>query len=248
MHRVGRAAVTVCELLATLAMLALAIALLVPAPPTDGFFDFVHVDSSGQETPYVLFIPASYRGDKPFPLILFLHGHGDGLRFRVTEVGLGQVIARDKAKFPFFALFPRTDGRWYPDSPDPQRAIEVLEAVGRNYSIDRRRVYLTGVSSGGSATWQIAAMYPATFAAIVPVCGVPPVELVPRLKHIPCWCFHGDSDDWVRVDQPRRMIEALRAVGGDPRYTEFKGHAHGIWGLAYDMPELYEWLLEQRLP
>jgi pimeloyl-ACP methyl ester carboxylesterase len=47
--------------------------------------------------------------------------------------------------------------------------VTVLEEVSKIYSIDRRRVYLTGASMGATGCWNLAAHYPHLFTGIVPV-------------------------------------------------------------------------------
>jgi predicted peptidase len=42
------------------------------------------------------------------------------------------------------------------------------------------------------------------------------------------------------------MIDALRNVGGNPRYTEYPGVGHDSWDKAYATDELYDWLLRQK--
>jgi hypothetical protein len=45
------------------------------------------------------------------------------------------------------------------------------------------------------------------------------------------------------------MIAALKAVGGNPKYTEVKGGGHTIWDKIYDEHDdaLYDWLFDQHL-
>ena len=115
-------------------------------------------------------------------------------------------------------------------------------------SLDKQRVYLTGLSNGGTAVWHHAAKHPERWAAIVPVSGGGRPKLAPQIKHIPCWCFHGERDQGSPVADTRAMIEVLRAAGGTPKYTELEATGHNTWDDAYAMPELYKWLLKQKLP
>ncbi len=41
------------------------------------------------------------------------------------------------------------------------------------------------------------------------------------------------------------MVAALKAAGGDPKFTEYPGVGHNCWDKAYATPELYDWLLKQ---
>lgn len=82
------------------------------------------------------------------------------------------------------------------------------------------------------------------FPAIVPICGGDPKSAA-KFKDLPCWCFHGDADPTVKVDLSREMVKALKAAGGDPKYTEYPGVGHNSWTQAYADKELYAWLWKQ---
>ncbi len=162
-----------------------------------GFLDRVFKDPDGKEAKYVLFVPHDYKGDKEYPVILFLHGSGetgdDGKKQAAT--GLGPAIKKNEKSFPFFAIFPQSQKRnWQAGSPDANRALAILDEVEKEYKIDKKREYLTGLSMGGFGTWSVAAKYPERWAAIVPVCGGArgkETEVAEAIKNIPVWCFHG---------------------------------------------------------
>lgn len=219
--------------------------------PAHGFLDRTIKDADGKEAKYVLFVPDEYTGDKPFPLILFLHGSGetgtDG--HKQATVGLGPAVKKQEADgkhFPCFVIFPQSQNRtWRADSKDAQRALAILAAVQKEYKIDDKRLYLTGLSMGGFGTWSLAEKYPDRWAAIVPCCGGGDPAKAKELKDIPCWVFQGDADPVVPVRRARDMVAALKAAGGDPKYTEYPGVGHDCWDKAYATPELYDWLLMQ---
>jgi predicted peptidase len=219
------------------------------AAEATGFLDRVYTDSAGNEHKYVLFVPERYH-EKPRPLILFLHGIGergtDGRK--QTAVGLGPAIQKQRHTFPFITVFPQARlGYWTAEIDDSQMALAILDDVEKTYRVDTKRVYLTGISLGGHGVWCLAQKDPGRWAAIVPVCGWGNPDHAERIKDIPCWCFHGARDTTVRAVTSENMIEALRSVGGSPRYTEYPDVGHGSWVRAYATPELYDWLLAQRL-
>jgi predicted peptidase len=221
-------------------------------PPRErGFIPREYVAPSGRKHKYFVFVPHSYNSDSEWPAILFLHGAGetgsDGIR--ETEVGLGPAIARQATEFPFVAVFPQSHtGRWQAGSSDARTALAILNEVREQYRIDPRRIHLTGISMGGYGTWSLAAAHPDDWASIVPICGGGDPIQADRIKDIPCWAFHGDADNVVPVERSRTMIEALRAAGGNPRYTEFRGVGHNSWDPAYATPELSEWWLANARP
>lgn len=215
-----------------------------------GFLDRVIKDADGKEAKYVVFVPHDYDGKKPYPTILFLHGAGetgtDGQK--QARGGLGNAIRKQEQTFGFITIFPQSQKRtWQADSDDAQRAMKILAQVQKAYKVDPKRIYLTGLSLGGFGTWSLAVKYPTKWAAIVPICGGGDPNQAITIKRIPCWCFHGDADPTVKVDKSREMIKALKAVGGKPKYDEYPGVGHNSWDMAYGTPELYDWLLKQKL-
>jgi len=113
--------------------------------------------------------------------------------------------------------------------------------------IDRDRVYLTGFSMGGYGTWQTAAAYPRTFAAIAPVCGLSDLPDIPRLPAIPISAVASDQDVNVPVTESQKMIDSLRKSGADARLTVYPDLAHDCWTMTYRDSRLYLWFLDHSL-
>jgi predicted peptidase len=216
------------------------------AIPT-GFLDKVYKGRGDAPAKYVVFIPHEYDGTRAFPVILYLHGAGlTGTDGREQVKGsLGEAIRKREKTFPFIVVFPQShEGSWKADSSDGKRALAILDDVLKSYAVDAKRVYLTGVSMGGEGTWSLAAAHPDRWAAIVPLCGGGDPRTAAKIKDIPCWCFHGDAD---QPEQSRAMIRALKRAGGRPLYHEYPGVGHNCWDLTYAMPDLYEWLVQQKI-
>ncbi len=228
-----------------------------------GFLPRVHKGPDG-DSKYVLFVPHGYTGAKEYPLILFLHGAGERGDDGETPVkqGIGNAIKfkGGEQKFPFFVIFPqaRVKGSWKAGMPDADRALAILAEVQKAYKIDNKRLYLTGLSMGGSGTWSLAAAeggfsnppWPDGLenpSSAAPICGGSNPATATMIKDIPCWCFCGDKDGAKLVESNRTMIKALQAVGGTPRYSEFPFVGHNSWDPAYATPELYSWFLSHKL-
>jgi len=113
--------------------------------------------------------------------------------------------------------------------------------------VDKQRIYLTGLSRGGGAAWEMAVQYPETFAAMAVVCGMTPVPYASWIdKKMPMWVFHGAEDKSIPVSESDEMVKKLREMGYDVRYTKYKDVGHDSWIQAYDTETLYDWLVQQK--
>lgn len=194
--------------------------------------------------PYQLFLPSGYSAtrDRQWPLILFLHGSGErGSDIEKVKVHGPPKVADRQPDFPFITVSPLlpADEDW-----DIAKLDAVLDHIVRTYRVDRSRLYLTGLSRGGHASWRWEAAAPGRFAAIAPVSGRGDPSQACKLKATPVWAFHGDRDDIVTPFGSFAMVEAIRSCGGKPRLTIYPDTGHDAWTRTYDDPQLYEWLLQ----
>lgn len=219
-----------------------------------------------EEDRFSVYVPEDYTPEKAWPLIVFLHGAGergdDGTA--QTEVGVGPAIQENPERFPAIVLMPQC-----PEGTTWRTRHDHLEAqvawARETYTIDDQRIYLTGLSMGGYATWLWGALHTDTFAALLPVCGGgdpdaldeklgtrggnPYGSLPSRLRAlatVPIWAFHGGADEAVPPEESRAMVEALKARDGNIRYTEYEGVGHNAWDRTYQDPDVIAWLFEQR--
>lgn len=203
--------------------------------------------------PYLVYLPDDYdSSNEDYPLILFLHGkgeRGDSLD-AIKKHGLPRKFEAGDS-LPFIVIAPQCplNANWEHLLPNLNAILETAKAV---YRVDRQRVYLTGLSMGGSGTWSLATEYPEQFAAIIPICGVYNhwLDYPERLKNIqstPVWCFHGDADEAVPLAHSQQMIDGLKHYGNQVKFTIYPGVGHDSWTQTYDNPEIYQWLLSHRL-
>jgi len=205
----------------------------------------------GSQREYALFIPPQYNDDPAhrWPVILFLHGSAecgsDGIK--QTRVGLPKYIARHANQFPFITVMPQAHSLWF-RGKDAEAVWITLDTVLKEYRADRDRVYITGLSMGAFATWEMAMARPDVFAAAVPISGVGNKKFVSNILHMPVWAFHGRLDRHVPVSGSREPIAELRRLGARPRYTEYPNLKHNCWDRSYADKRLWRWLLKQRRP
>ncbi|MGB5370761.1 MAG: alpha/beta fold hydrolase [Flavobacteriaceae bacterium] len=196
---------------------------------------------------YYLYYPEDYKVDslEQFPLLLFLHGggeSGDSL-VSVKRNGPPKLIARGK-QFPFLILAPQNPHRtkWW----NTEAVVQLLDTIVADNRVDKKRIYLTGLSRGGGAAWELAVQHPDKFAAMAVVCGMAPLPYAAWIdKKMPIWVFHGEEDESIPISESENMVKRLLGMGYQVRFTRYPGVGHDAWIQAYDTEELYEWFMEQ---
>jgi predicted peptidase len=229
------------------------------------FEPLVFKTDDGRMLNYRLMKPKDYEPQQKYPLVLFFHGAGERGDDNVAQLVHGMNdFAKDenREKYPCFVVAPQCpegkrwvevdwteDAHEFDEKPSVtmQLAIELLAKLPREFSIDLSRLYVTGLSMGGFATWDMISRFPDKFAAAAPVCGGADLKLAPKMVRVPIWTFHGDKDTVVKLHRTVDMVEAIKKAGGKPQYTEYAGVGHDSWVRAYSDPKLMEWMFAQKL-
>lgn len=191
----------------------------------------------GSTQPYGVIVPKGYDGTKPFRLDVVLHGSSkpvgmSELKFiqRFDEGDLGDSTAPDVG---YIELHPlgRVENcyRWAGETD----VFEAIEAVCRNYHIDRDRIVLRGMSMGASGTWHLGLKHPDRFVAIGPYCGyvdthrfsetpIPNfIKVGPLPPHQELALHMLDSVDYAAN---AGVVPAIAAIGD--KDTFFQSHVH----------------------
>ncbi len=193
---------------------------------------------------YLLYLPQDYATSKKrWPLMIFLHGAGEtGTDVEKVKVHGPPKIVASQPDFPFILVSPQT--KQYGWKPEFVKGL--LDEICAKYRVDKERIYLTGLSMGGFGTWDTACKYPNLFAAIAPICGGGDPKEAAKIAKLPIWVFHGGKDTTVPIQRSQEMVDAVKAAGGDPKFTIYPEAGHDSWTQAYDDPELYKWLLSHK--
>jgi len=176
--------------------------------------------------PYRLFIPSAYDGSKPAPLVVALHGMGGDENSMFDSYANG-LLKREADRLGMMVVCPkgRDSASMYRGSAE-QDVLDVLAEVRRDYKVDSNRIYLMGHSMGAYGTWSVAMAHPDLFAALGPISGGGDTNGMVKIRTIPEYVVHGDTDHTVNVSQSRRMVEAGRAAGAPITYVEIPGGSH----------------------
>ncbi len=219
------------------------------------------------EMPFRLHVPENYDTALSYPLILYFHGSGErGIDNEITlkHGVMNFVRAENLVKYPCFIIVPQCmpEHRWVevhwslPSHSRPENmsvpmclAVEILNQTIEWYPVDTSRIYVTGLSMGGFATWDIITRFPDRFAAAIPVCGGGDTALASLITHVPIWAFHGKLDRVVLPSRSIDMVDAVNRYGGNAKLTLLETIGHNAWDKAYTNPKLIEWLFSlQRNP
>jgi acetyl esterase/lipase len=146
-----------------------------------------YVNKDGRWLRYDIMKPKDYDPQQKYPLVLCLHGSAGS-----TQAARVLAEPRLRAKYPCFALAPEAlVGEAWGERPfgattDVQPLVlEIIRALQNEFSIDAKRLYVTGQSAGGFGTYAFIIQNPDMFAAAAPVCGAVDAATANRIAQIP---------------------------------------------------------------
>jgi phospholipase/carboxylesterase len=201
-----------------------------PASNPETAVGFVHRERNDKRSDYSLYIPENYTADRQWPLIICLHGgYGEGYEYIWTW--LRPARARG-----YILLSPKSfDVTWTmtPNSIDTRSILTMLDEVAAAYSIDRSRLFLTGLSDGGIMTYLLGIERHEMFSGIAPVAGAlhPMVDPMLRAKtgrELPIFVVHGVHDFIFPVAFTRQTNELLKSLGYNLKYEELPDWGHAL--------------------
>jgi polyhydroxybutyrate depolymerase len=141
---------------------------------------------------YKTYVPPSYHKSAQTPLVVVLHGRGGNGESMViiTRNGFNKLADRDG----FIVVYPDGIDQSWNDGRVDQQANDrplrenindagfiaaLIDTLSKDYNIDLKRIYITGISNGAIMSYRLACEYPGKIAAIAPVDGNIPYQLLP---------------------------------------------------------------------
>lgn len=194
------------------------------------------VQKESQGLIYYLYIPSSYDSSKQYPFIVALHwstGRGTDMieRWQEPAEKMGYIVACPNS---------RNSAIWDIKVED-SGILRMIEEVELNYSINKKRVFITGFSSGGTYAYYFGITYPQIFAASAPFAGSlkwlireSGLDLKATKKKIPIYIVHGTNDITVKVEEGYFARDELFKYG-------FKVVLKEIGGLDHQYPPYVSW-------
>ncbi len=233
---------------------------LLPTRPAPGRFGRrIFVTRAGTRF-YMLYLPSVYRGQS-LPLVVMLHGckqtpedFAAGTRMNQVAEELGFIVA-----YPAQAWRANVERCWnwfreghqHRDHGEPAIIAGITRQVIARYNIDKRRVYIAGLSAGGSMAAIMATTYPELYAAVGIHSGLPyasargaataaaamrykRLAAAAPLPAMPTIVFHGDADTTVHPSNSDYAIaegtlETVTGEAGGRSYTRTRCPGLELW-------------------
>lgn len=200
--------------------------------------------------PFQIFGSPELDGAKVHPLVVCLHGineRGTNNEGQLDSSGARFFAQPDRyEKRPCFIVAPQCPPDLFWSGAPADDVIEMIEELGEALPIDEDRIYILGYSMGGYGVWSLLGKEPDLFAAAVPIAGGGNPSDAREMKNVPIWAFHGDKDDVVKVEETRKMVEALEKARANYKYTEFPGAGHGVLRQSAEPEETQAWMFAQK--
>ena len=180
--------------------------------------------------PYGVYIPDDYLGDEPFPLIVYLAGNSG------PAIEGVQLASPAFERTGYLVVYPNSWGGWWRTNTETM-VDSLLKEVMRKYNVDSERVYLSGLSNGGTGTFDYASLWPQRWSAAVVAMGAglfgftePGGDrpFVTNVTHVPMLFLHGKRDQVIAVASTTRTVDSLRAQHADVAMKIFPEREHEI--------------------
>lgn len=180
--------------------------------------------SSGGNRSFIQYVPSSYDGKKPVPLVVDLHPYSVGASFSESSSGFKQLADMEG----YIYLAPQGMGNMWDSTGDTDEKFirDLVNDVGMKGCVDLRRIYATGCSNGGAFSFLLMCTAEDIFAAVAPMCGTAffdletkcmldrPVSLMLRIGRsdtLNCWEGEGMELNAPNVE-PGTKIQCAKTV------------------------------------
>lgn len=181
-----------------------------------------------------LVVPKSVDRTQPAPLVVAFHGIGiDSKDFMPRYSQLDQAAERHR----FLLVYPAAEGRSFGITPQKVQADlrffdALINEIADRYQVDRKRIYVLGMSNGGYFAHVVGKERATTVAAVVSHSGPLGLQTLAGIRaerKFPVMIIHGSDDRLFPVTVARENRDKYRSEGHFVEYRELPGVGH-VWG------------------
>jgi predicted peptidase len=234
-------------------------------------FKAISKDATTAPNGFYEYLPAGYDGSLAAPLMVFWHGvgeDGDGLAepdgggdlHLVPNNGPPKLIKANQwpNARPFIVLSPQHTGAGSCPSNDEIDAF-ITWALA-HYTVDDKRIYLTGLSCGAIGSWSYIDKYKDKVVAATLLISGDPGNIYnddgcALVSDLALWSVHGSADPTVNpADDENTMPKfiACPEPRDDVKFNVIDGGQHDVWTKTYDLSyglgDVYQWMLDHPKP
>ena len=193
---------------------------------------------------YTIALPSSYAPEQKTPLILSLHYggtvtpfYGKGLLTQLVEPALRDLKA--------IIVAPDSPGGGWANATSETKVMQLLQALGKQYSIDAQRTLVAGYSMGGVGTWYFATHQTQYFAAAIPISGAPPPGLDTATEILPLYVIHSRKDELFPIAKVEQAIAELKTAGKPAQLVSLDEPGHfDIGEFGASLKAAIPWIME----
>ena len=216
--------------------------------------------------PYRMLLPKDYSPLKQYPMIVFLHGSGERGSDNEAQLVHGDWLFKTtdfKNNYPAIVIFPQCaknkfwanrsasksdhNGSYHFEGALAQNTIldqleSLIDQLENTLSVNKKKIYIGGLSMGGMGTFEMVARNPNKFAAAFPICGGTNVRFASLMKDTPFWIFHGEADTVVPVTYSKEIYGALKNLDAEVELTLYPEAGHDSWNNVFKESGLMPWV------
>lgn len=220
---------------------------------------------------YRILFPENFDPKQKYPVLFFLHGSGERGSDNAKQLLNGGKLflkPENRKQFPAIIIFPQcpendfwanikitTDsaGKRNFDLQTGGKPTKIMKALlgmientlEKPY-INKKQVYVGGLSMGGMGTFELLRRKPKTFAAAFTICGADNLANADKYKKVPLWIFQGGKDDVVNPSYSTATANQLKIIGKEVKFTLYPDANHNSWDPAFAEPKLLPWLFSHQ--
>ena len=232
-----------------------------PAKTVSDYFDaLTYYDKTTDTNLEYLFHEPLRDTGKEYPMLIFLHGLFEEMSLNSLGTAGSMVetlmyYENNLERYSIYTLIPSTplpsEGWWQDNQLNALKKL--IEVLCEGYKIDKKRIYISGISMGGMTTCQLLDEMPKdTFAAAATFSGVSNITNPEKLHNTAIRIYHAQNDETVSPASSRNLHQQLINSGHqNVQYTEFEGgdHLSAIKTVfTRQRLEFLDWLFAQKLP
>ncbi len=238
----------------------------------DSLYEACIHHGGNQTLPYRIMLPANFNKSEKYPVLFFFHGAGERGTDNEKQLVHGAAFFSSeeaRSKYPAIVVFPQCPENQFwanvkiiqagnsprkfefdPSAPPTEAmrlSIDLIHTILHEKWVDRRRVYVGGLSMGGMATYELLNRLPKVFAAAFPICGAGnPDKINPASRKTKIWAFHGALDKVVLPQYSEQMIAAYKALRFNATLTIYPEVGHNAWDYSFREPGLLPWIFSSQ--